>query len=299
MNSTDTEWWNGRVIDGMPHQDYLNDPIPGGSLSSTGARMMLDPNCPAKFDYWRRHRRPPKLEFDLGTAAHKVLLGAGPELVVIDAENYKKGAPRIERDQAYMRHATPVLEHQMDMVEEMVAKVRGHRDAGRLVEPGSGRPEVVLSWRDVRVGIMLRSRLDWLSHKTLKDGRLIVVDYKTGRSAAPSKIEKAITDHGYHMQAAHNIDAVLGTGQAEDAAFFFIFQETEPPYLITVCELNPLTALWPARELNDKAREVFAKCNELNHWPAYAEDIIDIDLPPWEKQRMERIIGAHPIRGVA
>jgi len=181
----------------------------------------------------------------------------------------------------------------------MAAAARRDPVAGPLLAEGTGEPEVSFFWIDGPSGIHCRARLDWFSHLYNRDGRRIIIDYKTGRSAAPSKVERAVMEHGYHMQAAHLIDAVIGTGQDEDAMVLFIFQEKEPPYLCTVFEPHPHSAIWVGRELNDKAREVFAKCNAANHWPGYADDIVEIDLPFWEQQRMERIIGAHPIRGLA
>lgn len=294
-----TDEWASKISYGMPHDIYLKDPVPGGSLSSSGARMLLDPNCPAKFDYYRKHRRPPSKEFDIGTAAHHVLLGVGPELVVIDADNYRKGENRVKRDKTYMADKTPVLQHQMDMVNEMAAAARRDLVAGPLLLEGSGEPEVSFFWIDGPTGIRCRARVDFLSVLRNKDGRLIILDYKSCRSAAPSKVERAVMEHGYHMQGAHLIDAVIGTGHAEDATVLFIFQEKEPPYLCTVHELHPVSALWVGRELNDKARQVYAKCDAAGVWPGYADDIVEIDLPYWEQQRMERIVNAHPIRGVA
>jgi len=299
MASPEADEWASKISYGMPHDVYLKDPVPGGSLSSSGARMLLEPNCPAKFHYWRTRRRPPSTEFDLGTAAHKVLLGAGPELVVIDADNYRKGAPRVERDQAYLADKTPVLQHQMDQVEEMAAAARRDPVAGPLLAEGTGEPEVSFFWIDGPTGVHCRARLDYLSSLYTKDGRLIILDYKSCRSAAPAKIERAILDHGYHMQAPHLIDAVVNTGHAEDAVVLFIFQEKEPPYLVTVVEPHPISAVWVGRELNDKARRVFAKCSAANVWPGYASDIVEIDLPIWEQQRMQRVVNAHPIRGIA
>ena len=34
----------------VPFDEYLRDPVPGGSLSTSGARLLLD-TCPAIFDY--------------------------------------------------------------------------------------------------------------------------------------------------------------------------------------------------------------------------------------------------------
>jgi hypothetical protein len=43
------------IYPGVPDEVYHADPVEGGSLSSTGARKILD--CPAKFK-WERDTRP-------------------------------------------------------------------------------------------------------------------------------------------------------------------------------------------------------------------------------------------------
>jgi hypothetical protein len=282
----------------MPASVYHQDPVPGGSLSSTGARQLLSPGCPKKFHYWRTRTPPPNKEFDFGSAAHKVLLGEGDELEIISADNYKGGKARADRDAAYLAGRIPVLERQMDVVEDMVAALYEHPIAAQLFEPGTGVAEQSLFWVDGPSGVTCRARLDYLSTKTTTDGKLIIPDYKTANSAAPAKIVKAIDDHGYHQQGGWYIDAVIGCGLAEDAVFLLVFQEKEPPYIVTVAELHPINGLWVGRELNDKARQVYAKCVAEDYWPAYADDIVTAELPPWSMRKMEDIIGAHPITGV-
>ena len=41
------------------------------ALSSSGARKLLPPSCPAIFRYEQDHPQPPKKVFDIGSAAHK------------------------------------------------------------------------------------------------------------------------------------------------------------------------------------------------------------------------------------
>jgi hypothetical protein len=306
MTTAEVERWNGRVVDGMPHNEYVRDPIPGRSLSSTGARLLIPPNCPRKFAYHRTHPTMPKLAYDLGTAAHKEVLGTGPELVVVDAPTWHTNDAKDRKKAAYAAGQTPLLEHQYDEVQEMALAVREHPLASRLLAPGSGIPEQSLSWRDPVSGVMCRARFDWLSYLTTTDGKLIVVDYKTTTSADPDKLVSAIRRYRYHMQAAWYIDAVIGCRRAADAVFLFVFQETERPYVITVMELHDITGLWVGRELNDHARKVYARCEELGVWPGhsgalklfkkgpdinYDDDVLTADLPDWEIREMESITG--------
>lgn len=312
-DSTVTGWDVPRVIDGMPHDVYLKDPVPGGSLSSSGARLLIPPSCPAKYRWAVGHPTMPKLDYDIGTAAHRELLGVGPDLEVIDAPDYKRRVNQVAKKTAYAAGKIPILPHQMDMVFDMVQVARAHPLAGRLLDPGTGVPEQSLFWlervipdRGKPFEVQCRARLDWLSTLTTKDGRMIVVDYKTAKSVNPANLVRAIGDNGYHMQAAWYLDAVVGCGLAKDAVFLFVFQEKEPPFLITVMELHDVTGLWVGRELNDHARRVYHRCRELGAWPGYSgarklflngpaitydDDVMTADLPPWEVRKMEDIIG--------
>src|SRR5207248_11468429 len=68
---------------------YHADPVPQGSLSSTGARQLTPPNCPALFKWQLDHPEPPNSVFDIGTAAHKLVLGDGPQIVEVDADDWR------------------------------------------------------------------------------------------------------------------------------------------------------------------------------------------------------------------
>src|SRR5690606_36787791 len=61
----------------LPEHIYHADPVPGGSLPSTGAWLLLE--CPARFRYEHAHPPVPRPHVDFGTAAHKLVLGVGPE----------------------------------------------------------------------------------------------------------------------------------------------------------------------------------------------------------------------------
>ena len=73
----------------MPAETYHADPVPAGSLSSTGARRILPPGCPALFRYEQQNGTGHRPEFDFGTAAHKLVLGVGPKLKRINAKDWR------------------------------------------------------------------------------------------------------------------------------------------------------------------------------------------------------------------
>src|SRR5690554_8211709 len=66
----------------LPEHIYHADPVPGGSLSSTGARRLLERS--ALFRYEQDHPPAPRPQLELGTAAYNLVLSVVPELAMID-----------------------------------------------------------------------------------------------------------------------------------------------------------------------------------------------------------------------
>ncbi|HEY9391019.1 MAG TPA: PD-(D/E)XK nuclease-like domain-containing protein [Mycobacteriales bacterium] len=275
------------IYDGMPSDVYHADPVPGGSLSSSGARLLLPPSCPALFRHAQTAGRPPKAAFDFGHAAHRLVLGVGERIVRVDAQDWRTKAAQQKRDQAYEDGAVPLLAHDYQQVQDMAAALRRDPIASALFNPESGSPEQSLFWRDEHTAVWRRARLDWLANRT--DGRrLIVADYKTTASADPAALSKSMHTYGYHQQGAWYLDAVtaLGLTGGLEPAFVLIFQEKTPPYLVTVVQPDPV-ALRIARERNAVALDTYRRCVTTGHWPGYADGVISLALPPWAEREHE------------
>jgi hypothetical protein len=117
-------------------------------------------------------------------------------------------------------------------------------------------------------------------------GRPLIVDYKTANSVAPGAIRKAVHNYGYHQQDAWYIDAVRALDLLRDAVFLFVFQQKEPPYLITVAQLDA-KATEIGRDLNRQALERFRDCQQSGVWPGYSTDVELISLPGWAVRQHE------------
>lgn len=277
------------VYDGMPDEVYHGDPVPGGSLSASGAKLLLPPSCPARFKHARDNPAPHKREFDLGHAAHRLVLGVGPELVVVKANDWRTKAAREQRDAAYAAGAVPLLEREYEQVQEMASALRRHPLAGALFQPGAGRPEQSAFWHDTVTGVMRRARFDWLPHHLTAAGRLLIPDYKTTDSADLESIQKTIHRYRYYIQAAGYVDAAEAL-LVDHAAFVFVFQEKTAPYLVTVVQLDEL-AMELGRRLNRQALDLYARCVEADHWPDYAEaadeQIPTVRLPAWVERQVD------------
>lgn len=265
------------VIDGMSAEDYHAD---RNSISSTGLRKILAPGCPAQLRYDLDHPQPHKKEFDLGHAAHLLVLGEGPELEVIDAPDWKKVATRELRDLAYAEGKVPLLAKDHDMVQAMAAAIREHPLAGPLFTPGTGVAEQSIFWTDPASGVRCRIRPDWLKQLP---GLTLCVDYKTIKSADPDTVSKAIRDHAYHQQDAFYTDGIWAALQPEDVRFIFVFQSKTAPYLITVRELADQDRDI-GRARNERALRTYADCMAAGIWPDWTGPVTDIptiSMPTW------------------
>lgn len=274
------------VVHDLPMIDYLADPVPEGSLSSHGARLLLPPSCPAKFAWYRDHPEPPKTAYDIGSAAHDALLGGGPEIVVVDADNWMTKRAKEQRDEARARGAVPILAADHDQVTAMVEAVWAHPFANALLS-GEGTPEASLFARDPQTGVMLRARLDWLPDR--RTGRLLLADYKTCRSAQQDDFMKAAVNYGYHQQLPFYAMIARLLGLADDVKCLFVAQENTPPYLVNVIQL-PVTAQRIGDHLNRKAIDLYAQCAATDTWPGYSDDVVIGELPYWYEKQYDGVL---------
>lgn len=270
------------VVRDLPHEQYLRHP----ALSFSGAKVLIRPAGPARFRHEREHGRPPKDEFDVGHAAHNAVLGVGPELVVVDAADWRTNAAKEARELARASGKVPVLSATASKVADMARALRAHPIASRLLHPRSGEPEVSLFWRDEQHGVDRRGRVDWLRTPDA-DGRLILADYKTTTDASPDAIARSLWSYGYDMQAAWYRDLVVGLGLAKSAPFLFVFQEVAAPYLVHVVEPAP-DDLMRGEDKNRRALQLFADCTERDVWPGYNDTgITTVTAPAWAARQFE------------
>ncbi len=268
------------VYDGLPAEDYHRDP----ALSSSGARRLLPPSCPALFRHEQINGRPRKRVFEIGHAAHALVLGCGPELVKVDARDWRTDKAKALAAEARERDAVPLLPDEYAEVHAMAEALRAHPVARALFDPERGRPEVSLFWRDGLGGVDRRARLDWLPDPGR--GRMIVPDYKSTLSASPAELPKSIYKWGYHQQDPWYLDGVEACDVADDAAFVFVFQEKSAPYLVTVIELDVI-ARNIGREMNRRAIDLYAECARRGAWPGYSDEIEIVPLPAWVERAHE------------
>ena len=264
------------VVYDMSDEAYHRDPVEAGSLSSSGARRLMPPYCPAIFRYEADHPKPPKREFDLGHAAHLELLGKGARLVIVDEKDWRKKDAQQQRDQAYDEGNTPLLTREYEQVKTMARTLRADPVLAALFDPEHGQAEISGFWIDAEFDVWRRFRLDWLN---IRPGqRPLVVDFKTTTSIDPRAISKTMHNFGYYMQQPYYLDGVAALDLAEDPAFLFVFQMKVAPWLVQIAYLKA-EDVQMGRERNRAALERFRDCQKTGIWPGPSAEPLEIELP--------------------
>lgn len=246
------------------------------SLSSSGARKLLPPSCPALFRQAMDAPQESSPAFDIGKATHTLTLGAGQEIVRIPAANYKSKAAQEKRDEVYAAGQTPLLEHEMLSVVRMAQSVRAHPLAAALLDHGDA--ELSGYWTDAETGTRLRFRPDWLTE--LASGRIACVDLKTSQSASPQEFSSSAAKFGYALQAAFYMEGLRALEIAEDPIFLFLVVSKTPPHLVSVIALDDDAIAYGRRQMR-RAIDTYAACLEKDGWPGYPECVHTISLPRW------------------
>lgn len=259
------------VYDEMSDAEYHGDKT---SLSSTGARKILPPGCPALFKHERDHGAAKADYFDEGHAAHALVLGTGLEIVEIDAKDWRSKAAQEERDQAHDEGKVPLLSKRYAELREMAAAVKDHPLASELLR--DGRPEVSAFSVDPETWVRRRARVDWLTEFR---GQTTAMDYKTTKSAEPRAFASSAASIGYHQQDPWYRDVFADCDIPIDR-FIFIAQSKEPPYLVSVHEFGPAD-IAVGRRLNRLALDIYAACAAEDRWPGYGDFIHQMSLPRW------------------
>jgi hypothetical protein len=261
--------------------EYHRDPLRpwGGSVSSTTLRHILweDGGSPAQVRHERLHPEH-KDAYDFGSVAHRMILGKGEEIRVVDAGDWKTKAAQQARKDAREQGAVPVLRKDFARARRLMHAVLRHWDAGPLFHPGRGVPERSTLWVDDQTGRYCRAMLDRYPNPDWP-GRPIAVDLKTTVSVQTRALVRTVVKYGYDQQAAHYLDGLAKDGLV-DAGFVFVFAESKPPHLVRVVQL---AEHWVerGRRRNREALDLLDRCLDLDDWPGAPPGLLTLDPPGW------------------
>lgn len=249
-------------------------------LSSSGARRLIT-STPRKFYEEMTTVRPYNPAFEIGHAAHTLMLTVGDPFEVVDADSWRTKDAKAARDAALQAGNTPLLAKEYAQVRAMADAILDHPVAGELFTRNDTTSEQSLYWKDEQTGVACRARPDL----AVNDWSLIV-DYKTTLSADPKEFAKSIAKYGYHQQQAWYCEAVETlTGIRPE--FVFVCQEKTPPYEVSLIQLDA-DAVRIGGRLNEDARSIYAACMDSGVWPSYPTSVQVVGLPAWALRQADQ-----------
>lgn len=260
---------------------YHADCAPVPSLSNSIAKVLLKQSPLHAFMQHPRLNQNYEGEndkkFDVGTAAHALLLEGKDKMVVCEFNDWRTSTAKEQRDLAYLENKIPVLGHQYQdvylMAESAKKAIENCEDLGG-VTLNDGKSEQTLVWQEN--ANWMRARLDWLHN----DHNLIL-DYKTTDILNPESWMRSIVSNGYEMQDSFYRRGIRNiTGK--DAKFVFIVQEASAPYACYFVSLPPAYQALGDDKI-EEAIKLWSQCMRTSEWPAYTNRIMYPDLKPWQE----------------
>lgn len=274
---------------------YHGDPAPEPSLSSSSAKVLLG-RSPRAFA-WAHPRlratvttRPaPPEEYDskkaFGTCVHKLVLGRGKDVVIVDAAAWNTKAAKDERARILAHGHLPMLPGPMAEAEAIADEV------GRLVDFRAGPTEVVLVWRDRATDgtpVWCRAMLD-----SLRDG-LHIDDLKV--TQAPLSLPfvgRQVGAMGYDFSASFYRRGLAKLFPERQGRIRnrLVFAERGEPFDVFTHTLSE-GELGVTDRMVQGAIDLFAACMTAGRWPGVqareAElNIKDFHLRDWLAGEME------------
>jgi len=280
----------------LPVDVYDRDPCAQPSLRSSVAALLVDrtpAHAYAAHPRLNKNFREKKARhFDLGSVAHRVLLGAGRDVRIIRADNFQGGAAKIARDMAHAHGQIPILQTDHDSVMQMVESARqqiaNHADWSAAFVQGT--PEASLIWVESfapKQKIYCRVRLDWLPHDWKTNSLACYPDFKTVGQRADDAWEFSFWREGLDFRHAfyrRGIQKALGVTYKPRVVY--CVQETDQPHALMFHEPDDETQKG-ADEQVEFAMRLYAQCLAANNWPGYPNGTNYIQMRGFARDRWE------------
>ena len=254
-------------------EEYHADPCETPSLSSGIAKILLDR---PPYWAWAAHPKlnpdhkpsPPKSAFDIGSAAHAMLLENGAGIKVCEFDNWLTKDAKAQRDMAREEGLTPILASDYERTQEMARVASEILLAYGLDVKQTANEVTMIAEVD---SVLCRIRADIHIHRK-------IIDYKT-TGVSLDNFARQAAKFGYDLQAAMYMRVAEELG--EKCEWLFLVQETVAPY--------PVQIFRPTMEFLEVGKRKFAEALNIWHecmlrdeWPGYPTDIQMLDAMPWD-----------------
>lgn len=286
------------------------DICPTPSLSSSVAAALVS-DCPAiaKAMYDGRMEESNDAA-DLGSVCHRLLLGRGKEIRVIDCADFRTKAAQQAKADAIAAGQLPIKVASFERAKKAILRWSEQLDAyglGYIFTEGAS--EQAIAWQEIishetaeiptiddRI-VWCRAMLDrWLpDHVEIdkQDNRILspeIWDLKTGEGVAhPEKIARRIgsNDAGGNLYVRsefykRGVERLIPE-LAGRVKFGFLFADVNEPFLLTpVLRLGAQWERFGSKRV-DTAIQLWGECLATNSWPSYVTKPIEkLEVPKWQ-----------------
>lgn len=262
------------IVGGMPMDIYHGDPCPTPALSNSIIKPLISQS---PYHAWLQHPRlnPHRVreedgKFDMGTAAHALLLEGVDRCEVIDAADWRTNAAKDARDKARAAGKTPLLAAQFLAAGTMVKRAcefLEHTEFAGILQ--RGKPEQSMFWQEG--GIWIKGRLDFLAD--------VILDYKSTAMSPEQWKRRTMVEHGYDTQSLLYQRGMSVLGRP-GTRFVFLVQEVTEPYCCWLVECTE-----SMRELANmkiaRAMRLWGECLKTGRWPGYPYSVQPANAPQW------------------
>lgn len=214
--------------------------------------------------------------FDLGSAAHAVLLEGRDDVIeVCDFKDWKTNAAKAARDTARAAGKIPLLPDQTSTVASVVLSAKqALRSCPDLVGYSADDmlAEQTALWQEGDA--YCRCRPDWMA-----PDRSLVISFKTTANAEPDAFTRQALNLGYVLQAAFECRAIECAAGVKPT-YVWLCTETDPPHASSLIGLSPAMADLGMRQFR-AAVALWSECMTTGEWPGYPARIAYVDPPEW------------------
>ena len=159
-----------------------------------------------------------------------------------------------------------------DAAINIASATRAHLGASQLLNGGQAEIAGLLSDFEE---INARIKPDYLTDEH-------IVDVKTTTDARADAFTRSIMNFGYAVQAAYYVDVAAAIDGIK-RKFYWVAVEKDAPYAVAVFEASDAMVEHGRRQYK-RAIELYKECASLDIWPAYSQQIQQLELPAWVKE---------------
>lgn len=265
--------------------EYHKDPCERPSLSSSMAHRIVDESL---LHAWTFHPKFGAAEDEsspdqeAGTILHKLLLGKGADIAVLDVDEFRSNADKALRDAALARKKIVVKRKHWTKYEDAANAIRDN-----LSHAGfefTGESEVAVQWEEEMAPrpswkehppVLCRAMFD---HVFIKES--VIFDVKKVRRATDEAIAKNFVQYGYDIQHEAYTRALQALTDCKQPEMIFLFCEIDPPYAV-----NPKRLTGAMREIGrirwQEALQKWSRALHTKQWPSYSVGVTEVDPPAY------------------